>query len=66
MKCKTCKHWYDHKHGLGKCKGIFGRSVVMKIGENKKTLMSIRSGVIAQVTHIMTPSDWYCKNWERK
>jgi hypothetical protein len=66
MKCKTCAHWYDSKYGLGKCKGIFGRSVVMNIGENKKTLMSVRSGVIVQATYVMTPSDWYCKNWKKK
>ena len=66
MKCRTCKHWYDSKLGLGKCKGIFGSAIVISISEIKNKLISTRKGIIAQTPYVMTPENWCCKNWTHK
>jgi len=66
MNCRTCKHSYDSKLGLGKCKGIFGSTFVIPISETKGKLVSARKGIIAQTSYVMTPEDWYCKNWTHK
>jgi hypothetical protein len=74
MRCKTCKHW-DSTESI--CSGITSShkvvqlpSILDKKGNPQKRgrLLQIRSGISLTGigVKVVTPEDFYCKNWSRK
>jgi hypothetical protein len=75
MKCKTCKHWKSNPFGTGICSGITSEfktvslpSVIDKKGNEQKRskLLRVRYGIFGIIDTVMTPPDFYCKNWRQK
>lgn len=61
---------------MGVCSGLSGETKVVSLPDtiDKKgnvqkrgKLLKVRSGVISGLTnYVLTPEDWFCKNWSRK
>jgi hypothetical protein len=74
MKCRTCKHWKSNLFETGTCSGLSAEfkviplpSVLDKKGNWQKRgkLLRVRSGV-SGIAEVITPQDFYCKNWNQK
>jgi hypothetical protein len=76
MKCKSCKFWKYNGFGTGICSGLSGQQKVVPlpdkidkkgIPQKRGKLLRVRSGVISGLENrVLTPEDWYCKNWRNK
>ena len=76
MKCKSCKFWTYNGFQMGTCSGLSSQHkvipqppVIDKKGNLQKRgkIVQVRSGVISGLdNYVLTPENFYCRNWRKK
>ena len=75
MKCKSCKFWKYNGFQMGTCSGLSSEHKVVPLpntvdkkgnAQKRGKLLQVRSGVTGLTNPVITPEDFYCKNWSRK